>query len=162
MAVTTANTLKLSDVCQEIYGSTSTSGKSLIGCHNAAIAGGFKSQYAVTGNTLLDFRGYEHQVLAWRPIDPFCVNDTWFEVLPLTVLDNPYTSGSQQIKIYSEYSWTSQILDSNIQSGSISLTNESGVPGTEYMTVTWTNAKGYMTVRITSNGSYKDVFISMD
>ena len=61
MAVTTTNTLKLSDVCNELYGSTSTSGKSLIGCHNSAISLGglFHSSYAVVGNTLLDFRGFK-------------------------------------------------------------------------------------------------------
>jgi hypothetical protein len=60
MAVTTANTLKLSDVCNEIYGSPSTSGKSLAGCH-AAASGTFNGAYATAGgNSLLDFRGYEH------------------------------------------------------------------------------------------------------
>tara|TARA_R110000772_G_scaffold62137_1_gene139624 strand:+ start:35234 stop:35659 length:426 start_codon:yes stop_codon:yes gene_type:complete len=60
MAVTTANTLALSDVCLEIYGSSSTVGKSLAGCHTAA-TGTFNPTYAVAGaNTLLDFRGYVH------------------------------------------------------------------------------------------------------
>jgi hypothetical protein len=60
MAVTTANTLKLSDVCNEIYGSTNTSGKSLAGCH-AAASGTFMGEYATAGgDTLLDFRGYTH------------------------------------------------------------------------------------------------------
>lgn len=56
MAVTTANTLKLSDVCLEIYGSSSTSGKSLMGCFTDA-TGTF--QYSGR-DSLLDFRGYQH------------------------------------------------------------------------------------------------------
>lgn len=62
MAVTTANTLKLSDVCLEIYGSSNTLNKTLVGLH-AAATGTFNPSYAVAGaDTLLDFRGYEHSV----------------------------------------------------------------------------------------------------
>jgi len=62
MAVTTANTLKLSDVCLEIYGSSSTSGRTLATCHTDA-TGTFNITYAVIGaDTLLDFRGYVHGV----------------------------------------------------------------------------------------------------
>lgn len=59
MAVPTGNNIKLSDVLLEIYGSASTSGKSLLGAHTDAI-GAFNGTYAVAGNTLLDFRGYTH------------------------------------------------------------------------------------------------------
>ena len=59
MPVPTGNTIKLSDICLEIYGSAVTSGKSLLGCHTAA-TGTFNPTYAVAGNTLLDFRGYTH------------------------------------------------------------------------------------------------------
>lgn len=59
MAVTTLNTIKFSDVCLEIWGSTSTVGKTLLGAFSAA-TGTFNTSYSVSGNTLLDFRGYTH------------------------------------------------------------------------------------------------------
>jgi len=60
MAVTTSSMLRFSDVCREVYGNSSTVGKTLLGAHAAAASGWFNSSYAVTGNTLLDFRGYSH------------------------------------------------------------------------------------------------------
>ena len=62
MAVTTSSFIRFSDVCREIYGSSSTSGKTLVGAHAAAASGWFNSTYAVLGSvdTLLDFRGYSH------------------------------------------------------------------------------------------------------
>lgn len=81
MAVTTANTLKFSDVCNELYGSTNTSGRSLMTAHANANPTYFNPNYAVTGNTLLDFRGYGGS-LAWRAIDQYCVQDAdWTLIL---------------------------------------------------------------------------------
>jgi hypothetical protein len=62
MAVTTSSMLRFSDVCREIYGNSSTIGKTLVGAHAAAASGWFNSTYAVLGtvDTLLDFRGYSH------------------------------------------------------------------------------------------------------
>lgn len=61
MSVTTANTIRLSDVCLEIYGSSSTSGRTLMTAHSAA-TGTFNPSFNTQGSslTLLDFRGYEH------------------------------------------------------------------------------------------------------
>lgn len=64
MPVTTANTIKFSDVCLEIYGSSSTLGKSLIQAHTDA-TGTFDPAYDTFGTTktLLDFRGYSHNLV---------------------------------------------------------------------------------------------------
>lgn len=74
MAVPTGNNIKLSDVTNEIYATTSISGKSLTGCH-AAATGTFDPAYAAlsTTDTLMDFRNYQHVApTAWRAIDPYC------------------------------------------------------------------------------------------
>jgi hypothetical protein len=81
MPVTTSNTIKLSDICLELYGSSSTSGRSLMQCHTDA-TGTFHPDYSVTGNTLLDFRGYPYTAgTAWRAIDPYCVQDDGYEFI---------------------------------------------------------------------------------
>ena len=65
MAITTANTIKFSDVCQELYGNSNTNGKSLIsGAHGSAVQANFVPGYDTYGasKTLLDFRGYANIV----------------------------------------------------------------------------------------------------
>lgn len=64
MPVTTANTLRFSNVCQEIYGNPSTANRSLIGVHNVA-TGIFDQNFNTQGavRTLLDFRGYSHVII---------------------------------------------------------------------------------------------------
>lgn len=104
MAVTTVNTLKLSDVCLEIYGSSTTLGRSLIGCYNAATAiitkpsgsytaGTFNGSYNTVGSstTLLDFRGYVHGFL-----------DIWGYTFGSTIT----SGGTSTFPVYSNISWT--------------------------------------------------------
>lgn len=76
MPVTTANTIRFSDVCQEIYGSSSTSGRSLMGAHNEA-TGVFDSNFNTQGTvrTLLDFRGYNHVQRAIVIVSNFSPNN---------------------------------------------------------------------------------------
>lgn len=60
MAVTTASTIKFSDVCLEIYGSSLTAGRS----QNQAFidaTGTFDPIYEDLKDSLLDFRGYNHE-----------------------------------------------------------------------------------------------------
>lgn len=60
MAVATTLPIKMSDVCQEIYGSASTVGKSQSGLFTAA-TGTFDPTYeSINGyrNSLQNFRGY--------------------------------------------------------------------------------------------------------
>lgn len=70
MPVTTSNTIKFSDVCQEIYGNPSTANRSLMGAHNAA-TGTFNQSFNTQGalRTLLDFRGYNHNPVT-NPLTP--------------------------------------------------------------------------------------------
>lgn len=67
MPVPTANTLRFSDVCLEIYGSSSTSGRTLMTAFANANPAGFNPSYNTGLNSLLRFRGYTH---AANPLAP--------------------------------------------------------------------------------------------
>lgn len=122
MAVTTSSTLKLSDVCLELYGSSSTSGRSLMQCHTYAdqlvnepatgtnyLRGVFDTNYNTQGSseTLLDFRGYAlGYVDIWG--STFSVGDS---------------SGSFTKTVYSNTSWT---ISDNVSWCSVSPTSGTG------------------------------------
>jgi len=61
MAIPTKLPIKFSDVCLEIYGSSSTSGKTLTQAFTDA-TGTFNATYEGSKDRLTNFRGYEHIV----------------------------------------------------------------------------------------------------
>lgn len=65
MPVTTANTIRFSNVCLEIYGSSSTAGRTLLTAHNDTVFAGYNQSFDTFSDTLtlLDFRGYDHFVV---------------------------------------------------------------------------------------------------
>jgi hypothetical protein len=60
MPVTTNDIIKFSDVCVEVYGGPDTSERTLMGAFVDANPEGFNKNFQ-TENTLLGFRGYEHE-----------------------------------------------------------------------------------------------------
>ena len=66
MAVATTLPIKLSDVCLELYGSSSTSGRTLNTCFTDA-TGTFDATYEGSKDRLQNFRGYEDVAPCTRP-----------------------------------------------------------------------------------------------
>lgn len=107
MAVTTADTIKLSDVCLEIYGSSNTAGKSLMGCH-ADATGTFDPNYNTQGasKTLLDFRGYAHTNTPTS-------NPATFLTITPTSATIPAEGGLVQISVTANGDWYVELSDNS-------------------------------------------------
>lgn len=78
--ISTALPISFSDVCLEIYGSSSTSGRSLAQAHTDA-TGTFDVTYDdPSGDTLLEFRGYNHSgTVTWKPFTVSLIGQTTSE-----------------------------------------------------------------------------------